>query len=223
MSKITDDIEFNIKMSELAAKQHELMLKSINSALSQFTNTLSQIITPITEIAQLSMPNSLQLYIDKLNEIHQIYQPIIDSAFLHIDEFVPKFDSLLINLSNSLKQINYEEYSEEEKKELSTVIESIEEVKTTITTHQLSISDWISIIGILLPILIGLLPNSQLEQIHEDNKVIIQQNNEEAKRDQQIIDGINLINEFLQKYNETIQTLPLEVPEEDSGDCEIPD
>ena len=109
MAKITDDIEFNVKMSELAAKQHELMLKSINPALTRYNEIVSKTVMPITETIQACLPNSLQILIDKLNEVQQIYQPIINSVSLHVDEFIPKFDSLLLTLSKSLEQINLEE------------------------------------------------------------------------------------------------------------------
>jgi len=225
MTKITDDIEFNVKMSELAAKQHELMLKSINPALTRYNEIVSKTVMPITETIQACLPNSLQILIDKLNEVQRIYQPIINSVSLHVDEFIPKFDSLLLTLSKSLEQINLEECSEEQKEFFTSTNTQINELNKDLASPKHKTLTWEQWLGILAFIisLIGLikdfLPDEQIEQLTAEVQIISDNFEDYAQKD--------LANQELLLEKEDIQIENqekiLDVLKKNQCDCKIPD
>ena len=134
MAKITDDIKFNLKMSELASKEYNSVLKNIQPALLQYNEILSNISAPVKEMAYTYLSDNLQVFIDKLKENLQIYQPVIDSTFLNFDELIPKFDSVLLNLSKSLEQINLEKCSNEEQENIQIASVQLDKVNKTIHT-----------------------------------------------------------------------------------------
>lgn len=189
-------------MTESYSKEHDLKLKSINSVLTQYKEILSETVAPITETIQASMSSSLQALIDKIDEIQQMYQPVIDSAVLHIDEFIPKFDSLINNLSEAITQINYDKCSEKDVEDISLSTKNIEEIKTTVKTRELSIGEWIGIVELIVTIFFGILslmPDSQLEQLHQDNVT----KNQYLK---QFTEDFHDFSETLQKHLEITQT-----------------
>ena len=206
MAKISDTIKFNLKMSELASKEYNSVLKNIQPALLQYREALSRLSTPAVELARTTIPTSLQLLIDKMNEMQQLYEPIMNFELFQINELTPKFNILLDELSVALEEIDCDECSDEEIENISLSIKSVEEIKDTVKTRKLSVGEWLIIIELIVTIFFGtlsLMPNSQLEQLHQDNVL----KNQYLK---QFTEDFHDFSEALQKHLETTQTLSVD-------------
>ena len=192
-------------MTESYSKEHDLKLKSINSVLTQYKEILSETVAPIAETIQASISSTLQALIDKIDEIQQMYQPVIDSAVPHIEEFIPKFDSLLLNLSDSMERIDFEECSDKDKENLQTCTTQLNEIEQTIHTpdKKFTREDLYALIQIIIAIF-------AIFQAH----LYQQQNNESDEKFQTAV--IELLQEIADNSNE-----PLEVHHRITGNIQI--
>lgn len=178
MIKLPNIISPTAKMFESYSKQHDLILKSITSALTQYNKILSETTAPISETIQASIPNTLQALSNKLNEIQKHHQLILDSAFLHIEDFMPTYNSLIKNISHSLNSINYDECTDEEIELLTSSNVEINELKVDLNSSKrktLTLEQWLGILAFiigLITLIKDFLPDEEVQQLTAEVQII---------------------------------------------------
>lgn len=221
MAKITDNIKFHEKMSKLASMQYDL----IKPSLLHYSDTLYKMNATAIQMVKTSIPTNLQILIDKMNEMQRLYQPIVDFELFQINEFMPKFNILLDNLSAALGEINLEECSEEQKEFLTSTDTQINELNNTLTSPKqktLTWEQWLNIILFIISLIAlikDFLPDEQIEHLTTEVQTISNSFEDYAQKD--------LANQRLLLEKEDIQIENqekiLETLEKNQCDCKTPD
>lgn len=178
MNNFSNIVDPTAKILKDYYNQHDLMLKSITSALEQFNKTLSENIVPVSKSVQASLPNTLQLLSYKINEMQKQYKIISGFEFLYADNIISTFDFLMKSISKSLNSIDYGECTEEEKELLTSSNIEVNELKQELNASnkkRLTFEQWLSILAFivsLISLIKDFLPDEDIQQLTTEVQTI---------------------------------------------------
>lgn len=203
--------QFQEQLLTLQQMYYPKIIDQINSI------DLKQIFGPCEEtllkLAQSNISLALTQWTEQMDRINQSLQPIISNITFSSAEFTNKLDNILPYLQEELieiKELNYEDFSENEIKEFDNITNTVNQISNITKHNKLTIGDLFSILSFLSGIIfgiLGLMPNQQLEQLHKDNQILIHQNEDEAIRDEKLINVISYYIELLQQTVDENQKL----------------
>ena len=204
---------------------------SINSAIEQFQKQLldiqqmyypsiidqinlidlKQIFGPweetLLKLTQSNISLALTQWAEQMDRIAKALEPQISHIVLSSSELSNKLDNILPYLQEELvevKKLNYENFSEDEIKEFDNIANTVTQISDITKSNKLTIGDLFSILSFLTGIIfsiLGIMPNQQLEQLHQDNQILIQQNEDEAIRNEKLI---NIISDYIELLQQTV-------------------